>query len=189
MSLTLIKPPDSEPLSISEAKAHCRVEHKADDAMMTSLIASARLAAEHELQRPLITQTWEASYEKFPSGQGGIPLVKFRPRNVLSIAYLDENGLDAYVSDDAYVLDATTVPGWVFPAYQTFWPNARVFANSVRVRFTAGYGDATAVPQCIKQWMLLMIGSMYAFRELTTERAQSRLPYVNSLLDPERIYL
>jgi len=37
--------------------------------------------------------------------------------------------------------------------------------------------------------MLLMIGSMYAFREASTDRAQARLPYINSLLDPERVYL
>lgn len=189
MTLTLITPPDTEPITLSEVKAHCRIEHMTDDTLITSLITAARLAAEHELQRPLITQTWQAAYESFPSDQSAIALGKFRPRAIQSITYLDQNGADADMPESAYVLDAATVPGWVHPAYNTSWPSARAFANSVRIRFTAGYGAAADVPQCIKQWMLLMIGSMYAFREATTDRAQARLPYINSLLDPERVYL
>ena len=188
MTLTIITQPATEPITLTEAKAHCRVEHTSDDTLITSLIAAARLAAEHELQRPLITQTWQAAYESFPSDQSGIGLGKFRPITITSITYLDQDGADAVLAPSAYVLDATTVPGWVYPAYNTSWPIARDFSNSVRIRFTAGYGAAADVPQCIKQWMLLMIGSMYAFREATTDRAQARLPYINSLLDPERVY-
>ena len=191
MTLTLITAPATEPLTLSEAKAHCRVEHALDDTLITALITAARLAAEHELQRPLITQTWQAAYEAFPSeiwGINAIALGKFRPIAITSITYLDQDGVDAVLAPSAYVLDSATVPGWVHPAYNTSWPSAREFANSVRIRFTAGYGAAADVPQCIKQWMLLMIGSMYAFREATTDRAQARLPYINSLLDPERVY-
>jgi len=190
MTLTLINQPDTEPITLSEAKAHCRVEHKADDTLITSLITVSRLSAEHELQRPLITQTWQAAYEAFPADGAKIALGKFRPIAITSIIYLDQDGVEAELDPSAYVLDATTVPGWVHPAYQTSWPSARAFANSVRILFTAGYGgEAADVPQCIKQWMLLMIGSMYAFREASTDRAQARLPYINSLLDPERVYL
>jgi len=189
MSLNLIKSPSQEPLTLAEAKAHCRIEHALDNSLITALITAARLAAEHELQRPLITQTWEASFDDFPRYGEGIALGKFRPISIASIDYLDADGADTSMDDDAYVLDSTTVPGWVYPAYNTSWPSARAFANSVRIRFTAGYGAAADVPQCIKQWMLLMIGSMYALREATTDRAQARLPYINSLLDPERVYL
>jgi len=188
MTLTLITAPATEPITLTEAKAHCRVEHSTDDTLITSLIIAARLAAEHELQRPLITQTWQAAYEDFPSDQSAIALGKFRPIAITSVTYIGQDGIDAVLSPSAYVLDSTTVPGWLHPAYDTSWPTARAFANSVRIRFTAGYGAAADVPQCIKQWMLLMIGSMYAFREATTDRAQARLPYINSLLDPERVY-
>lgn len=191
MTLTMITAPATEPLTLAEAKAHCRVEHALDDTLITALIVAARLAAEHELQRPLITQTWEASFDTFPSSVdgGGIPLGKYRPLAITSVMYLSTAGVDTAIDPATYTLDAVNVPGLVYPLYDTSWPDARSFANSVRVRFTAGYGAAAAVPQCIKQWMLLMIGAMYAFREASTERAQARLPYINNLLDPERVYL
>ncbi len=191
MTLTLITAPATEPLTLAEAKAHCRVEHALDDTLITALIVAARLAAEHELQRPLITQTWEASFESFPSSSdgAGIPLGKYRPLAITSVMYLSTSGVDSTVDPATYTLDAVNVPGWVYPLHGTSWPEARAFANSIRVRFTAGYGAAAAVPQCIKQWMLLMIGAMYAFREATTERAQAMMPYLTNLLDPERVYL
>lgn len=189
MSLTLIKPPSQEPLSLAEVKAHCRVEHALDDSMISAMIIAARLAAEHELQRPLIKQTWEASFDMFPRRAEGLALGKFRPIAIVSVDYLDSDGVDTSMSDSDYILDSSAVPGWLYPVYDSSWPEARILANSVRVRFTAGYGVADDVPQCIKQWMLLLIGSMYAFRESTTDRAQARLPYINSLLDPERIYV
>lgn len=191
MTLTLITAPASEPLTLAEAKAHCRVEHTLDDTLITALIVAARLSAEHELNRPLITQTWEVSLEDFPSSiEGeGISLGKYRPIAITSVKYLSTDGTDTTIDAAAYTLDSVNAPGFVYPIYDTSWPDARQFTNSVRVRFTAGYGAAAAVPQCIKQWMLMMIGAMYAYREASTERAQAVLPYINSLLDPERVYL
>ena len=38
MTLTLITHPATEPLTLAEAKAHCRVEHALDDTLLTALI-------------------------------------------------------------------------------------------------------------------------------------------------------
>lgn len=191
MTLILITAPVTEPIMLAEAKAHCRVEHTADDTLMTALIVAARQAAEHALQRPLITQTWEASFDSFPTSVdgAGIELGKYRPIAISSVSYLNTDGVDTTVDPAAYTLDSANVPGWVYPIHGTSWPEARIFANSVRVRFTAGYGAAAAVPQCIKQWLLLLIGSMYSVRESSTERALAILPYIDRLLDSERVYL
>lgn len=58
-ALILITPPASEPLTLAEAKVFLRIEHAADDALITRAVAAAREAAEHYLRCALLPQTWE----------------------------------------------------------------------------------------------------------------------------------
>ena len=57
--------------------------------------------------------------------------------------------------------------------------------NAVTIEFTAGYGNASAVPQDIKHAMLLLIGEMYENREESvTGTIVSAMPTTaKSLLD------
>ena len=58
--LKLITAPAEEPVSLTEAKTHLRVDTSADDTYIARLITSARAHVEEAiLHRPLITQTWE----------------------------------------------------------------------------------------------------------------------------------
>ena len=66
MALIRIAAPASEPLALADAKAHCRVDHTDDDALITALIVAAREQAEHETGRALVTQTWELVHDAFP---------------------------------------------------------------------------------------------------------------------------
>ncbi len=93
----------------------------------------------------------------------------------------------------AYRLDTLCLPGWAVPAIETDWPDTQADAiNAVRVRFTAGYGAAAAVPANIKQWMLLQIAAAYRNREafaagITVADLPNR--WVDGLLDSERTFL
>ncbi|HWA20765.1 MAG TPA: head-tail connector protein, partial [Caulobacterales bacterium] len=44
MSITIVTPPASEPLSLAEAKLFLRVEHDAEDDLIAALIGAAREA-------------------------------------------------------------------------------------------------------------------------------------------------
>jgi len=187
MSLTLITDPSTEPVTLAQAKAHCRVDGTADDTLITALIVAAREACEHKIGRPLITQTWERTLEYFAGG--AVLLGKFKPLSIISVYYLDDSGADTLLDPLAYTLDADTEPGYLLPAYGTTWPSARATANSVRVRFTAGYGPSAAdVPTAIKQWILIAVGTMYEHRTGIADKALAALPFLDALLDPERIY-
>ena len=62
--------------------------------------------------------------------------------------------------------------------------------GAVTVNYTAGYGIDTDVPEGIKRWMLLRIGSLYAFREeIVAERSikVDPMPFFDLLLDPFRV--
>ncbi|MGN5354335.1 head-tail connector protein [Ralstonia sp. L16] len=53
-------------MSLAEAKLHLRVDFTDDDALITSLIAAARMAAENICRRAFVTQKWELTLDGFP---------------------------------------------------------------------------------------------------------------------------
>ena len=50
MSLTLITAPALEPITLSEAKLHLRVEHSVDDTLISVFITAARERASSAIQ-------------------------------------------------------------------------------------------------------------------------------------------
>ncbi len=64
-----------------------------------------------------------------------------------------------------YVVDADSFPGAFYCAYGKTYPPTQNIYNAVTVRFVAGYANAGAVPQRIKQAMFLLIGHWYENRE------------------------
>lgn len=188
MALIRITAPAVEPLTIAEAKLHCRVDGSDEDALITALIVAAREQAEHETGRALVTQTWELVHDEFPEA---FVLRRAPIQSVTSIKYLDDaTGAEQTLDPADYLLDKDSEPGYVVPAYGKAWPATWPVPNAVRVRYVCGYGLAAAVPVAIKQWMLLAIGTMYAQRETMIAGQVASLPdrFWSGLLDPYRLY-
>jgi len=169
-----------------------------DDPLIGLLIASARAAVENELHRYLVTQTLDAYFDAFPTYPNerfsGISRAFRLPplQSVSSITYVDTDGVTQTLAADQYLVDAKSQPGRIEPAYGVSWPSTREQANAVIVRFIAGYGAAAAVPQCIKNWMLIRIKTLWENREqiVVGTNGMVEIPpaFVNSLLDSERVY-
>lgn len=193
MSLTLITPPAVEPVSLAEARLQCRIDadNTAEDTLLAIYITAARNMAEHELQRVLIDQTWELRLDAFPAAE--ISLGKAGVRSITSVEYVNAAGTLQALDSAAYVLDATTSPGWLLPADGTTWPATTDVANAVRVRFVVGYGDsASLVPENIRTWILLTTATLYKQREsIDLSGRATSLPgrFIDSMLDPFRVYL
>lgn len=190
MWLNRTSAPAETPISLAEAKAHCRVLHAHDDETFTALIAAAtaHLDARHGvLGRCLVSQSWEYRIDAFPCD--GIIALPFPPLvSVESVTYIDEDGASQTLATSQYVVDTGTYHGFVRRAYDVTWPGTRCEAHAVRVRFTAGYGAASAVPQPIKQAMLLMIGHLYTHREAVSEDSMIEVPMAAKyLLAPYRL--
>ncbi len=181
MGLTLLLAPSSEPVTLAEAKLQCRVDSTDEDALITALIVAARRRAEGRTGRALITQKWRLDLDKFPVDTIEIP----RPplASVESITYLDSTGTRQTLNAAEYQVIDNETPGRVIPVYGKSWPDCRVVPGSVQISFTAGYGAAAAVPEEIKQWMLLQIGHGHKNREaVSVGEAVSEMPFVDSLL-------
>lgn len=186
MALKLITGPTSEPLTTAEAKAHLRVDVTDDDTLIGTLIVAARQAVEQETARALMPQTWELGLDCF---EGEIRIPRAPLTAISSIKYVDSNGILQTMSSSDYLLDDYSIPPRLTPVYGTSWPGTREQTAAVLIRFTAGYTNAAAVPQEIKQWMLLRIGMLYENRESVAAGVQfSAMPFVDRLLDAYRVW-
>jgi len=191
------------------------------DPVLSSMLTAARLFAENNTRRALITQSWKLVLDKFPMpamnissanwygpqwGVGPGPLSAQGPegrtgyeiylplpplQTVDSIKYLDQTtGVQTTLDPATYRVDTVSEPGRITPAYGQTWPGTYNVASAVEIAFTCGYGLAASVPQGIKSWMLVRVGSMYEFREEVAIVGRSRidpLPFMDGLLDPFRV--
>jgi uncharacterized phiE125 gp8 family phage protein len=188
MGLKLTTAPAVEPLTLAEAKAHCKVDVTDDDALLTALIVAARQLAEHLTGRALVTQQWELTLDEFPVAAIAVPLPPLQ--SVQSLKYRDSAGTLVTLDAAAYAVYTSALLGLIVPASGTSWPDTWDMPESVTVAFTAGYGLAVAVPQAIKQWLLLAVGGWYAHREqVVTGVTLAELPrgMWDMLLDPYRV--
>ena len=206
MPLQLVTPPTAEPVSLAEAKLHMRVDFPEDDALIASLIAAARQAAETLTGRQLVTARWKLVLDCFPGPSlmcvpAGLPfslpghailLPKCPVQSVFAIRYLDMSGTTQTMSRVDYAADTACEPARVTPVFGSAWPVSLPQIGAVALVFAAGYGDAASVPAGIKSWIKLRVGSLYAHREevalLTSGKIES-LSFIDGLLDPYRVVL
>lgn len=193
MALRRIAGPASEPVTLTEAKAHLRVDHSDDDTLIGALIAAAREYVEQFLGRVLVDQTWELVFDEFPDNEIQIP--KPPLIEVVSVKYDDTAGDEQTIDPGDYSVDNVSEPGWVLPQSSGSWPSTFDGINAVRIRFRAGYVDSSSpsgeVPGDIKAGLLLLLGSLYEHRETQViGQTAVLLPWsAEQLLRPKRVQL
>lgn len=156
------------------------------DPQLSALITAARRQAEARTGRVLITQQWKQTFDTFPASAIALsnpPLI-----SVQSVKYIAGDGTLTTIDTGDYAVYAAALRGLVAPVYGYSWPSTRDELDAVRIEFTAGYGAAAAVPQEIKQWMLLQIAHWHANREAASGTKLEPLPFIDSLLDPYRVF-
>ena len=206
MPMQLMTPPAGEPISLTEAKLHLRVDFDDDDSLIQVLISAARQAAEILTNRQLITARWRMVLDSFPGPSlMGVPagqtftlpghavlLPKSPVASVVEIRYLDMAGAWLVMPAATYTVDSACEPARITPVFGQIWPIALPQIGAVSVIFDAGYGNASAVPEGIKTWIKLRVGSLYVHREEVASMTRGRidpLPFIDSLLDPYKVPL
>ena len=185
----VITPPASEPVTLEAAKLHCRVDHDAEDTLISSLITAARVYCEGVQNRAYITQTLAITLDGFPATPYDLP----RPplQGNVDITYTDEDGNVETVDTDDYVVDTTGFKGRIKLKRSASWPTDTLQEiGAVSIFFDAGYGDATDIPQTVKQAMLLLIGHWYINREgAISGQVNREIEFaVNALLGLDRVW-
>jgi uncharacterized phiE125 gp8 family phage protein len=197
MSLQLVTPPAVEPVTLAEAKAHLRVDFSDDDALITTLIAAARQQAETLTKRQFCTATWKLNLDRFPyygcftnydyPPPSGIVVPKAPVASITSIQYLDMGSTLQTMSSSYYATDLACEPARITPIFGQIWPITLPQIGAVSVTFVAGYGVAAAVPEGLKAWIKIRVGSMYANREEISSERGSPIGFIDSLLDPFKV--
>jgi uncharacterized phiE125 gp8 family phage protein len=191
----LITATTEEPVSLADAKAHLRLEHELDDAVVLSLVKAARQYLEEACWRGFCLQTWERTESCFPADvclpfeRQGLKLPMGNLVSVTSLKYIDPDGVErTAVAGTDYVVDSDNVPGRVRLAYGKSWPSVRSQWDAVRCRYVVGWAAAD-VPQPLKQALLLLVSQMYEHRtpEVTGTIVTSVQFAVNALIAPYRL--
>jgi|ERR1039458_669798 hypothetical protein len=165
--------PVAEPVSLATAKNFLRVEITDDDLLIGVLVTAAREACEmfcsrsfspkHYLQSmdsfPYYTDT-VMSQMAYPPSYYSMPMYSTTLWNysqmiklyyppaieVQGIDYTDTNGENQTLEQDVdFLLDNIWEPARIFPMPGQMWPPCLYVPNAVRIRFTAGFGDALSV--------------------------------------------
>lgn len=184
-------------MSLSEAKLHLRVDIDDDDALIEGLISAARQAAQTRTGLQLVTARWKLVLDRFADSGGVdradscvIRLPKCPVQSVVSVEYLDMASALQTIDPADYTVDVASQPARLTPVFGKAWPASLPQIGSVVITFDAGYGAPADVPEGIKSWIKLRVGSLYAHREEAAIMSRGRidpLPFVDGLLDPFKV--
>jgi uncharacterized phiE125 gp8 family phage protein len=188
MSLSLISGPSVEPVSLAEAKAHCRVDGDAEDTLIASLILAARMHIERSLNLALVEQEWSLFLDRWPDG----PWVKLPLAPVLSLTAVRlYSPTDTFMTLDPglFILDDAGRHPRLARREAQAWPLPGRSVSGIEIAFTAGYGAAVDdVPMPVRLAIKMLVAHWYEAREpVTPADAASSVPLtVNSLIGPYR---
>jgi uncharacterized phiE125 gp8 family phage protein len=150
--------PESEPVSVADAKLHLVVDHSDHDTLILQYIAAARAYVEAYTGTRLVSQTvvlrtdtW-TDLQRLPVG----PIA-----SISSIAYTDVGGTSQTLSTNVYEARLYGLEPEIVLKHNQTWPTIRA-GSMIIVTAIAGY--ATLNP-AILHALRILIADFYALRE------------------------
>lgn len=175
-----------EPVSITEAKAHLRIDSDAEDALISALIKAARKKCEEFTERSFITQTWDLWMDGFPAKrkqerwwdgtrEGAIndlletkkdlPLFRGPLQSVTTLTTYDTDDSASVFASSKYFVDTISENGRISLNFGESWPISLRSHNAVNVTYVAGYGDTSSfVPEDIRLAIKMFLNFFYENR-------------------------
>lgn len=187
MALKLITLATATCITLDEAKLHLRVDGSEEDALIEQLVMGAQMAAERIMGRAILPQTWRLSLDAFPVDDTSV-ITLLRPpvKSISGIQYVAESGDLVTLDPGRYKLyPDSDLFGLIGMASGATWPKAAKQPQSVKIDFVAGYDAPDQVPELIKSWMKLRIGTLYEQREdeVLQRGGAAKLTFADFMLD------
>ena len=182
--------PSYEPLTSAEVKLHLKVSVSTDDVLIANLIVSARQFVEEYTGLQLMKAAHTLYLDSFNTEM----FLNVAPiQSLTSVKYYDTDNALQTLSSSYYDSDLVSQPARVQQAYSYTLPSTYDRYNAVQILFATGYSTSDtesvqqdAVPDIIKEAMLLVIGHNYENRGDEGHRTYPRAIY--DLLDKVRLF-
>lgn len=172
-------------VSISELKNFCRIDHTADDTLLSTLRAAAVGYVEEYTNTLVGTYScvgYSDRWQPLLFGVGPLPTTQ-----TISVSYLANNGGDYQSLDSSkYFTDFVSMPARI--GFDETPMLADDELNAVKIQFVAGHPD-NAVPDAMVHAIQMLVAGMYEQRSpeiVGTISTQSQFG-VRALLAPHRI--
>jgi uncharacterized phiE125 gp8 family phage protein len=165
---TLITAPVREPLDLDEVKKHLKFSPTTEDTLIDGWIAGEREAFEQETGIQIMSATYEFAMPYGPACRE-IELPHPPVQAIVSVTYDDADDVAQTWDTANYELTpsgATCRRGrLVLASGVSSWPATTGQPRALRIRYTAGFGDAMGdVPQRIKDALYLLVASRHRNR-------------------------
>jgi uncharacterized phiE125 gp8 family phage protein len=138
----------------------------AEDALLTSIIQSAREVVEDETRRCLMTTTFDLYLDRFPT-KNYITIPFGNLQSVTHIKYTDSSGTETtmVVTTDYTVETNGEKCGRIVLPFNGSWPTATLKpSNPIVVRFVCGWTAANLIPAKIRQAILMVAHDLWSNR-------------------------
>lgn len=188
MALTLIKAPESEPISLDMAKLYLKVDHASEDSLIEGMVRAARQAVEAFTAKTLMYSQWRMvinpGYAVTVSDQAYLSRDKSRGDGGVSLPkspFVDLLG-DPHIEDafgrrplKEYRLDKSGREAKIhFPSNAVLTQTQN---TQIEINFAAGYSDPKDIPEVLKQAILMITAQLYENR-LGSANDEMGLPLV-----------
>jgi uncharacterized phiE125 gp8 family phage protein len=154
----------TEPVTAAEAKNYCKVTGTQDDTLIALLITAARKSLEKYTQSSFAHKHLHATWVTIPENWE-VELPYGPIISVDKVYKIDENGAEEEltVNSDYYIYGDQD---FVLKVEQ-FWSTGLTVSRSLRVEYTAGYGDTVTetLPDELKLAILKQVATDYMLRE------------------------
>jgi uncharacterized phiE125 gp8 family phage protein len=204
-ALRVLTGPASEPVTVSDAKAHCRIDTDYDDTLLATYVSGARIEAEQYLNRALFTQQLQYNITTTPPPTAtplvpqsllvfplNWPPLARAPLELPRAPLVSVEGVQWGAIGDMQPADPTDydVNLLVEPGYVAVKPQLlpRIPQTAMSINFTAGWSDADplAIPATVR--LAILIGTAHYYENRGDVAGEGMPPAFYRLLDPYRLW-
>mgnify|MGYP004527398229 CR=1 FL=1 len=169
MTLFRTVEPAAEPVTVADVKAHLRLDHASEDALIADLIRAAREEVEQATGCAMIEQSWRLTIDRWPATDR-VLIHKHPVREVLSVTIYGRDGGAAIIDPATMLLDGRSRPARL---HFDQAPQPGRAMNGIEVDFTAGFGSAgTDVPDMLKRAVTMLASHWFEFRAVLSAKDQ-----------------